>query len=239
MVVRVMQPDLRAVRTTSRMADAIDVVRQEISIELADTPELIREAHRLRYQVYCIERGYKLDGDGLEIDAYDVRARHVVLCHRQSGEVLGTVRLVLPSAESPAHSFPLQHVCQVVLDEHLPIDRTAEVSRFALPKQRHGISRASAAVMRLGLVQGLVRISHELALTHWCAVMEPALLRLLQTTAIHFDPLGAPVDYHGLRQPCYADIDAILARMAQDCTEVWAFVTGDGRWWPSTHRVAA
>ncbi|MGH9208781.1 MAG: PEP-CTERM/exosortase system-associated acyltransferase, partial [Acidimicrobiales bacterium] len=181
------------------MADAIEAVRQEISVELADTPELIREAHRLRYQVYCLERGYKLDGEGLEIDDYDVRSRHVVLCHRRSGEALGTARLVLPSAENPDHSFPLQHVCQVPLREHLPIGSTAEVSRFALPKQRQGISQASAAVMRLGLVQGLVRISHELGLTHWCAVMEPSLLRLLQRTAIHFEPLGAPVDYHGIR----------------------------------------
>jgi mannose-6-phosphate isomerase-like protein (cupin superfamily) len=51
--------------------------------------------------------------------------------------------------------------------------------------------------------------------------------------------IGAPVDYHGIRQPCYADIDALLARMARDCPEVWAFVTGAGRWWPGTHRLAA
>jgi N-acyl-L-homoserine lactone synthetase len=239
MVVLAMQPEPRTARTSSRMADAIDAVQQEVSVELANTPELIREAHRLRYQVYCLERGYKLEGDELEIDEHDVRARHVVLRQRRSGEVLGTARLVLPSAASPKHSFPVQHVCQVPLDQHLPIASTAEVSRFALPKQREGISRASATAMRLGLVQGLVRVSHELALTHWCAVMEPSLLRLLQMTAIYFQPLGAPVDYHGIRQPCYADIDALLARMAQECPEVWAFVTGAGRWWSGTHRLAA
>jgi N-acyl-L-homoserine lactone synthetase len=221
------------------MTDAIEAVRQEVSVELADTPELIREAHRLRYQVYCLERGYKLDGEGLEIDEYDTRAHHVVLCHRRSGEVLGTARLVLPSATSPDHSFPVQHVCQIPLGEHLPIGSTAEVSRFALPKQREGVSRATAAVMRLGLVQGLVRMSRELALTHWCAVMEPSLLRLLQMTAIHFQPLGAPLDYHGIRQPCFADINTILARMARECPEVWAFVTGDGRWWPDVCQMAA
>src|SRR6185312_7020962 len=98
-VVLAMQSELRTARTSSRMADAIDAVQQEVSVELADTPELVREAHRLRYQVYCLERGYKLDGEGLEIDEYDTRAHHVVLCHRRSGEVLGTARLVLPSTE--------------------------------------------------------------------------------------------------------------------------------------------
>jgi hypothetical protein len=58
-------------------------------------------------------------------------------------------------------------------------------------------------------------------------------------TAIHFEPLGAPVDYHGIRQSCYASIDTILARMARECPEVWAFVTGAGRWWPGTQRLAA
>jgi N-acyl-L-homoserine lactone synthetase len=234
-----MQPEFRTVQTTSKMAEAIEAVRQEISVELADTPELIREAHRLRYQVYCLERGYKLDGDEFEVDEYDTRARHVVLCHRRSGEVLGTVRLVLPSAENPDDSFPLQHVCQVALREHLPIGRTAEISRFALPKQRQGVSPASAAAMRLGLVQGLVRASRELALTHWCAVMEASLLRLLQRTAIYFEPLGAPVEYHGIRQPCYAEVDALLARMARECPEVWAFVTDSGRWCPSARPLAA
>ena len=239
MGVRARQPDLRTVRTLSRMEDAIGAVQQEITVELADTPELVREAHRLRYQVYCLERGYKLEGDGLEIDEYDVRARHVVLCHRQSGEVVGTVRLVLSSAENPGHSFPLQHVSHFPLEEHLPIGRTAEVSRFALPKHRPGLSMASTSIMRLGLVQGLVRISQELGLTHWCAVMEPSLLRLLQRTAIHFEPLGPPVDYHGIRQPCYAAIDPILARMARECPDVWSFVTGSGLWWPGPRELAA
>lgn len=239
MVVLAMQSERRTARPSSRMADAIEAVRQEVSVELADTPELIREAHCLRYQVYCLERGYQLDGDGLEIDEYDVRARHVVLCHQRTGEVLGAARLVLPSAASPDHSFPVQHVCQVPLGEHMPIGSTAEVSRFALPKQREGVSRASATVMRLALVQGLVRLSHQLALTHWCAVMEPALLRLLQMTGIYFEPLGAPVEYHGIRQPCYAGIDALLARMARECPDVWSFVTGAGHWWPGAYSLAA
>lgn len=239
MVVGPAQPDLRTVRTPSSMEDAIRAVQQEISVELADTPELLREAYRLRYQVYCLERGYKLEAEELEIDEYDARARHVVLCHRQSGEVVGTARLVLSSTENPHRSFPLQHVCSTALEEYLPIGRTAEVSRFALPKQRQGISLASASILRLGLVQGLVRLSQELGLTHWCAVMEPSLLRLLQRTAIHFEPLGPPVNYHGIRQPCYAAVGPILARMARECPEVWAFVTGSGLWWSGTRELAA
>jgi len=39
------------------------------------------------------------------------------------------------------------------------------------------------------------------------------------------------VDYHGIRQPAYGDIDAILARMSREQPEVWQFVTNHGRLW--------
>jgi N-acyl-L-homoserine lactone synthetase len=134
--------------------------------------------------------GPRLEGDGAGNRECDARARHVVPCHRQSGEVVGIARLVLSSAESPAHSFPLQAIWQVPLES---VCRSAEPPRCPaspFPKHQQGISLSSPSIMRLGLVQGLVRISQELGLTHWCAVMEPSLLRLLRRTAIHFEPLA-------------------------------------------------
>ena len=82
--------------------------------------------------------------------------------------------------------------------------------------------------MRLALVRGLVQLSKEIGITHWCAVMERTLLRLLQSSAIHFEPLGPLVEYHGLRQPASGDVDAILARMRREQPAIWEFVTGGG-----------
>jgi N-acyl amino acid synthase of PEP-CTERM/exosortase system len=93
--------------------------------------------------------------------------------------------------------------------------------------------------MRLGLVQGLVRISQELGLTHWCAVMEPSLFATPAEDGHSFRAACPPADYHGIRQPCCAAIDPILARMARECPEVWTFVTGSGLWWPGTRELAA
>jgi N-acyl amino acid synthase of PEP-CTERM/exosortase system len=64
--------------------------------------------------------------------------------------------------------------------------------------------------MRLGLVQGLVRISQELGLTHWCAVMEPSLFATPAEDGHSFRAACPTADYHGIRQPCYAAIDPIL-----------------------------
>jgi N-acyl-L-homoserine lactone synthetase len=39
----------------------------------------------------------------------------------------------------------------------------------------------------------MVRISVEQKLTHWCAVMEPTLLRMLDAMGIHFTRIGGLV----------------------------------------------
>jgi len=213
---------------TRSASAAIAAARDDFDVVTADTPELVREAHRLRYQVYCIERGFEPGADGLEIDEYDEHSRHVLLTHRASGEVMGAARLVLPSLEAPQDSFPIQRVCAPSLLRHVPLATVAEVSRFAISKHRR-VSCSSAIFMRLGLIQGLVRLSGETGTTHWCAVMERSLLRLLQTTAIYFQPVGPLVDYHGMRQPAATAVGPMLRRMETEQPLVWDFLTEGGR----------
>jgi N-acyl amino acid synthase of PEP-CTERM/exosortase system len=86
-------------------------------------------------------------------------------------------------------------------------------------------------MVRLGLMQGVVHVSEQLGLTHWCAIMEPFLLRLLQMNAIYFSPLGPLVEYHGMRQPCSANIQSGLDRLQRDQWDVWNHVTLHGKLW--------
>ncbi|WP_264715212.1 N-acyl amino acid synthase FeeM domain-containing protein [Limobrevibacterium gyesilva] len=202
-----------------------------MEIEIADRAEIVREAYHLRHQVYCVERGYLTGSAGLEVDEFDLRARQAVLRSRQTEEVLGTVRLVLPAVETPDDSFPMQRVCAwSILRPHVPLTSTAEISRFAISKQRR--AGTSTLLMRLKLMQGIVRLSSELNLTHWCAVMEPSLLRLLQMTYIDFQPAGPVVDYHGPRQPCFNSIRTVLERIGSECPDLWQFLTEGGRHYP-------
>src|SRR5690242_19647724 len=112
--------------TATSIDDAIAAVRDELIIQVADTPELVREAHRLRYQVYCIERDYEAGQAGLEIDEFDRRARHVVLCQRRTGQVVGTARLVFPSSTSPQDSLPVQRLCDPAVLPRIPLSGAAE-----------------------------------------------------------------------------------------------------------------
>jgi len=215
---------------TSLLADGLSAMRDRLTLTVADSPELIQEAYRLRHQVYCVENDYEPGSDGLEFDSFDAHSRHVVITHNGTGDVVGTVRLVLARSDRLQDSFPIQRLCDPSLLRCVPLRTSGEVSRFAISKQRRQLHEASLALTRLALVQGAVRLSAEAGHTHWLAVMEPSLLRLLRASGLHFQPLGPVINHHGWRQPVYADIRLLLDRMAKERPEIWRFVTGEGKW---------
>ncbi len=200
-------------------------VDENISVVLADTPALKSESYRLRYQVYCVERGFEEGGNGIEKDAADDRSRHALVIHSATQTAVGSVRVVAPG-EGPS-AYPMADACQSDLLRQLPLRTTGEVSRFAISKARR-MDCSDTAMVRLGLIQGIVRLSHEMGLTHWCAIMEPALLRLLRMNAIHFAPLGPTVEYHGIRQPAYGHIRTVLDRIRREQWHVWNYITLGG-----------
>ncbi|MBV9750726.1 MAG: PEP-CTERM/exosortase system-associated acyltransferase [Acetobacteraceae bacterium] len=212
------------------LAAAIAGVREEFAVSIADTAELRQEAFRLRHQVYCIERGFEASLSDIETDAFDDQSCHVLLRHRAGGDVLGTVRIVLSRRARAPAQFPLQTVCAPGLLDKLPLAATGEISRFAISKDRRVTAGSTSALMRLGLIQGLVTASGRLRLTHWCAVMERSLLRLLQTTGIHFEPIGPLIEYHGIRQPAWCRLDAMLARMRREQPLIWELIVEDSVW---------
>jgi N-acyl amino acid synthase of PEP-CTERM/exosortase system len=99
-----------------------------------------REAsYRVRYQVYCIERGFLDPQDyprELEHDAFDAHSLHLLASHRD-GAPAGTARLIL---HSPL-GFPLVEHCEFspthdfLRDPDCPTLSTyAEISRLAVSK---------------------------------------------------------------------------------------------------------
>ena len=209
--------------------DAINAARDELAVEIASSPGQVLEAQRLRFRIYCEERGFEPGNNGLEQDQFDATSRHVLVRSRSTGSVLGTVRVVLSNIGQDG--FPMQRACAPWVLRPLPLASTGEISRFALARDRAGVSPAAGALMRLSLIRGIVQISAEHELTHWCAIMEPTLLRLLRATAIHFLPVGPAVEHHGVRQPAVCGIGTMLYRMKLEQPAVWAYITDNGALW--------
>ncbi len=211
------------------LTDEIAHAGRQFAIEIVDTPKQLREVFRLRHQVYCVERGYEASVDDEETDEYDARCRHVLLRQAGGGEPIGTVRLIAPNPDDLQHSFPIQRLVEPSLLCHLPLATCGEISRFAMSKQRRGES-GEGRLTRLALMRGIAQLSTEMGLTHWLAVMERGLMRLQRRNAIHFDPIGEPVSYHGIRQPAVGVIAPVLERIRREEFPTWNFLTDGGRW---------
>ena len=225
---------------------------------IANTVDLIDTAFRLRYRVYCVENPFEdpsRNPDGRETDEHDGHSTHGLLIYRPTNTPAGTVRLVLPIHDDLDRSFALQRVCSDPLlrdRARFPVERTAEISRFCISKEfrrrRGDASLVSPQIdddvqmpeyderrilphLSLGLIEALVRMSVDNGITHWCAVMEPTLLRLLTRLGIHFEPIGPLIEYHGRRQPCYIPLEVLLPRVERERPDVWDVITRGGKHW--------
>ena len=204
----------------------------------ADTPELIRQAQEVRYQVYCSEHAFLPieNPQGIETDEFDSHAVHTLLLSRQTGVPLGTVRLIMPLANALERSFVVQRLLDasaLKMLHSLPLHSMAEVSRFSISRQfrrvmTDRVEGNSGPLMRLGLFQGLVRMSIEHGISHWCALMEPTLLRMFSAMAIRCQPIGPLVEFHGLRQPCFMDVYAMLDTLMRERPAFWEIMTNRG-----------
>src|SRR5262249_5884464 len=162
---------------------------------------------------------------------------HSVLIHRATNMALGTVRIVLPVRDNLETSFAVQRVMDkesLKVLNSLPLHRTAEASRFSVSRELRrapngsGNQDNSGPFMRRGLVEALIRMTHDHGITHLCAAMEPTLLRMLAAMAIRFIPIGPLVEFHGLRQPCYCVLEDALNAVKRERPAVWALITNAG-----------
>ena len=154
-----------------------------------------------------------------------------VIRRNSTGEVVGTVRLILPRLDSPKKALPMLRVCDPAMFRHVPLSRAGEVSRFAISKARRGMEPHVIAVMRLGLMQACLRLSVEAGHTHFIGSWNPASCASWARRGSILQPAGPLVNYHGWRQPAYRDWDVRFDRMARERPEIWDFVTAGGRWW--------
>ncbi len=184
------------------------------------------ELFRLRYEVYCKERGY-LPADpalgGRERDEYDACSTHFAAYSEQQ-TLVGTVRLVTPPAQ---RVYPFERHC-VTFDAFRmpPRAKCAEVSRLAVARshrrrrgdsvqgvpgyggQRHD-DRASPMLL-LGMYREMYRHSRSQGIRYWFAAMERALAHSLTRMGFTFDAIGPQADYYGKVTPYVLDLGALL-----------------------------
>jgi len=217
----------------------------------------LRDSYALRYEVYCHERHFLAPEDypsKLEMDSYDNSAIHVGGINKE-GVLVGTLRLVLPSARG----FPLFEHCELFPEYQYLADpdklaqlTAAEISRLAISRsyrrrRNDGLYDLASKEDRmtsartgdeaahhrhkpeiiLGLYKTLYQASKRQGITHWFAAMEKPLLRLLRRYNFDFKPIGPELDYYGPVTPYFAEIAEVEAGVHRRCPDMLAeFVRG-------------
>ncbi|MCB1869415.1 MAG: PEP-CTERM/exosortase system-associated acyltransferase [Gammaproteobacteria bacterium] len=240
------------------MHNLSDSFHTHLEARIADSEDLRIDAHKVRFKVYCLERGYedhRKFPDRMERDKFDNESVHAVVRHKSSKHPVGVVRLVLPNKKNPYRKFPIEshfgHLFepQIMNRFHFTRHNIAEVSRFAVSKQslRDVHSRLVTESLRslptrmsdddpkqllphisLGLIALLFAISEKQGVEYWYAAMEPSLSRLLTRLGIRFTPIGPIMDYHGRRQPMIAQVSELLRNIQRSRKDFFRLIEDVG-----------
>jgi putative hemolysin len=73
----------------------------------AEHQDEVRQAQRLRYEVFALEMGARLDSpvEGHDVDLFDDFCEHLLVRDGDSGDVIGTYRVLTPAQAKRAGSF--------------------------------------------------------------------------------------------------------------------------------------
>lgn len=129
------------------------------AVRLARDEDEVRAAQRLRHQVFAGELGARLDGPepGLDCDAFDAYCDHLIVVDEETGQVVGTYRLLPP--ERAAVAGRLYSEAEFDLSALAPIrPDLVEVGRSCVhPDHRNG---AVIALIWAGLARYMDRSGH-------------------------------------------------------------------------------
>lgn len=124
---------------------------QRLFVELASTPQEVREAQALRYRVFGEEMGAKLKGqDGLDMDDFDPFCQHLLVREAKTLRVVGCTRILTDEGAQQVGRFYSEGEFDLQPIRDLP-GRLLEVGRTCIAAEyRHG---AGIAVLWSGLAR--------------------------------------------------------------------------------------
>lgn len=143
---------------SSRHLHAVPASRYHVSLAVDDSE--IREAQRLRYQVFAEELGARLSSShpGHDVDLYDPYCDHLLVRDLSNGEVVGTYRILTPDSATRVGSYYSEQEFDLTRLNFLR-PRMAELGRSCV----HPAHRSGGVIARLwiGLADYMTRYGYE------------------------------------------------------------------------------
>ena len=210
---------------------------RSLSCELAKTPEEIREAQRIRYQVFGLEMGAKLPSasSGLDIDRFDEYCDHLLVRDQGNSKVVGTYRILSPEQACNAGGYYSETEFDMSSLQHLR-GRMAEVGRSCVDV--HYRDGATIAQLWSGLAEYITRRNHEYLIGcasigmsdggHYAASVFNKVFKL------HASPEELRVTPHQ-RLPIESleqNLDVIIPPLIKGYLRLGAYIAGEPAWDP-------
>jgi N-acyl-L-homoserine lactone synthetase len=192
-------------------------------VKRVTTEEELNDVFKVRYMVYCLERGYEKPEDypnGFESDEYDPYSIHFIVY--VDSLPIGTARLILRNP----FDFPIERYCHVDMKSICTdTSKVAEISRLAVSSEvTKGCSIKKTLIM-FNLIREIYLTTKVLNIEYVFAAMGKGLERMLKKCGIMFLNIGDPVEYHGIRIPYYAHIDELMSGLSQNQMDIFQFLS--------------
>ncbi len=181
---------------------------------IADNEESRSIHYNLRYQVYCLEKGFEpIEKFSLqqETDAFDNRSVHFLIQHKHTRQWVGTARLVLGRPKI----LPISQYAQFTLPGNISTQASfAELSRLSILKSFRQHSKETK-VSEPEVLLGLIRAAKEYSDTHridfWLFLCRRSIMRIVGNLGMNMKIVGPPCEHKGVRYPYLSDIATAFA----------------------------
>ncbi len=208
----------------------------------ADTPFGVVLHQRIRYQVFCLDKGFE-DPEAFsaaqETDAWDEQAAHFIVQDKNTRQWVAATRLVLPKTGRPLPVDSLNAFDRRMLED--PSTRIGEISRFCIIGNRSNIevnsqlepdpnSLAAWGIGAIGKKQqfevtlGMIRAAGIYALKRnidFCIMLiTDAFARMLRKLGVTLVQAGPAVDHRGMRTAYLVDMRKSVMSMAKKSSAV-------------------
>ena len=206
-------------------------------------PQDLDNVYKLRYEVYCLERGFedsKQFPQEQEIDIYDARSIYTLLQHNKSGEFVGTARLILPDqnhiGDVAYDHFPAQALsnhAMVYNEDIFPSNRTAEISRICYSQKKASELKLNTMEQRLilpGLLSGVYMLCDLYQVDTLMALLEKRLIDRCHQIGFTPDEVGDSVEHKGTRHLVSYDRAKCADYVREKNIELWRIITSNGKY---------
>lgn len=176
-------------------------------VVLADTASSRDIHYRLRYRVFCQEKGFENADrfkNQMEKDRYDEHAVHFLVRDKHRKRWAAAARLVI----GPVDYLPINRVAEIDLPDLAPGTLIAEFSRLLILddyRQPNGHGDTEPEVL-LGLIRAAKEYCRRIHIEHWVFLCRRSICRILSGLGIAMEQIGPACMFRGVRVPYRMDL---------------------------------